>query len=206
MSTSIPPSPVPASPAQASPAQAHAIGKWLKAAFAVQSILFALLISALIFVSVSYSVKQQKMAAQIAQQKADLAEQQTQNIQEMHNLATEQMNYALDLMNDKRYADAALQIDGALLDWPGEPVAWRQKALIFLQTNRGQEALQDFLNPASGVALNDPTNLITEAILYCGLKQPARADQLVAGLPASFAAAPDDKRNFKAVCGHDLAH
>jgi predicted Zn-dependent protease len=115
------------------------------------------------------------------------------------------MNFAIDLMNDKRYTDAALQIDGALRDWPGEPVAWRQKALIFLQANRGEEALQDFLNPASSVALNDPTNLITQAILYCGLKQPDRAKQLVARLPATFKPAPDDKRNFKAVCGQDLA-
>ena len=188
----------------ASPAQAHVIGKWLKAAFAVQTILFALLISALIFVSVSYSVKQQKMAAEIVQQKADLAAQQTQNIQWMHNLAAEEMDFAIDLMNDKRYPDAAMQIDGALRDWPGEPVAWRQKALIFLKANRGEEALGDFLNPASGVALSEPTNLITEAILYCGLKQPDRAEQIVAGLPASFVSAPDDKRNFKAACGHDL--
>ncbi len=193
-----------ASPVPVAQVSAHATTKWLKGAFVFQSILFALLIAALIFVSVSYSVKQRNMLAEIAQQKADLAKIQSQIDQKTKDLATSEMNYAMEMMNAKRYSDAALHIDDSLREWPGEPVAWREKALIFLGANRGQEALDDFDNPKSGVDRSDPRNLITEAILYCGIKQPGRADQIVAALPASFAPEWNDKKDFKVVCGRDI--
>lgn len=182
----------------------HRTAKWLRAAFIIQSVLFAALIAALIFVSVSYSIRQRKTLAEITRQRADLTSLRGAIEQQTHDLATSEMNFALEMKNAKRYPDAALHIDNALRVWPGEPIAWRQKALIFLDSNRGQEALNDFNNPAAAMDRNDPRNMVTEAILYCGLKQPARADQLVAGLPASFSPTPDDKADFKAACGHEL--
>lgn len=154
------------------------------------------------FVSWRYSVRQAKWAEENLNKQNQLDELDKSLHRAMNSLANSEFNFAIYLMQAKKYDDALLQVDNSLRDDPGRPLPWRIKAMILIRANRAKEGLGDFQN--AKLDSTDGRNLLTEAILNCAVKQTAKADELKARALANYTPQWNDKDDYKSACGRPL--
>jgi tetratricopeptide (TPR) repeat protein len=175
---------------------------WLKRAFIVQTVLLILIIFAMIFVSWRFSVQQRTwMNANIEKQRE--LDQKQKDLQRLANsLGAAQFDAAITAKRMGDYATADRMIENALQAFPGDPFSWRQRALISIHLNRAEQTLNDIQK--APINKNDGRNLLTEAILYCALQQPAKAMELKSQALQSFTPAPQDREDYQSVCHTSL--
>lgn len=191
--------------------------EWLKWAFRIQSALLVLVVLMMGYVSWRFSAQQRAWAASNLQKEAQIQAQESDLQNAWSSVVTAEFVAAQDVQlaadsshQTNLYTEAMGLYDNALRYAPTDAIIWRQKALLSIRVNQAQNALDQVAK--SGLNFKDGANLLTEAILECAVRQPAKADSLksqalsLGSRTVTPWPSPQDKEDFRNVCHSSLTN
>lgn len=147
--------------------------KWFRRAFWVQATLLGLCVVGLIYVSWRFSGKQREYAAQLAGQKAELA-QGTRDLNDAtKSLVTEKYVRGQQSARGGNYKEAINLYDEALQLAPGDSFILRSEAKAYIQDHQASKALTTMV-PISD-AFPSMRTFVTLAMLHCAAGDPQAA-------------------------------